>query len=88
MGVAIKKLMAGSPAMLAITYVTPEGFAKMKEIPLCKLLKKEGVEKTKIFFTKLDKHATEVKKIRDQYLAFLKDQEQSDAKVNPALLVW
>ena len=80
------KLLADSPETLeAITLVSK---FSVKDSPICKMINKDGLDKTKTFLAKLDAHVNEVKKLRDQFITALVEAAQPDTKYDIGLLAW
>ena len=82
----LNKLLADSPETLE-TFTLVSKFS-IKDSSLCKMLAKDGLDKTKTFLVKIDAHVNEVKKLRDQYITALVEAAQPDTKYNIGLLAW
>ena len=56
-------------------------FANPTDLPVCKMIKNEGVDKAKNFLAKLDQHEVPLKKLPDQFLTFILDAAKPDTKI-------
>ena len=74
--------------MLASVVTLVKRIAHPGDLPVCQIIEKEGVDKAKIFFDKLDKNVMPLNKLRNQFITFLLDAQKPDTKTTIPLFSW